>query len=135
MDATPIQDLLDEVAQLRRQNSDLQSANTALHEREKFRQGKLYVAATNIYKMDWTWTHRGDGESHLVGSKFWTSLRDALELGPTAANKWTKDQQRAAMQIAESHAPTPSRLRPQPGWRAGADMSRWTIGVLNTQGS
>lgn len=114
---TKLDAALERITELERQNSDLQAANNALLERARNAQHganeRLRVAALNLYKMDWVWAHRGDGEPHLIGSKFWISLRDALGLPAVRENKWTKDQQRAAMQIAESHSPTRTRaLRP-----------------------
>lgn len=111
--------MLERIAFLEARNTELQAKNVELEARARKAETegfdeKLRVAALNIYKMDWVWAHRGDGEPYLIGSKFWINLRDALGLPAVRENKWTKDQQRAAMQITESHSPTTQKsLRPE----------------------
>ena len=91
------------IAFLEARVTELQAANTALHERKDRADSKLWVAASNIYRMDWTWAHRRHDELGLIGSKFWVDLRDALGLSPTI--KWSPQQQRAAIELAESMTP------------------------------
>ena len=92
--------LRERIAFLEARVTELQAANTALHERKDRADSKLWVAASNIYRMDWTWAHRGGSEPVLIGSKFWLDLRDALGLSATV--KWTTHQQRAAIELSES---------------------------------
>ena len=115
---------LERIAFLEARNTELQAANSSLlvRAREAEQDGfdqKLRVAALNIYKMDWVWAHRGDGEPHLIGSKFWINLRDALGLSAVRENKWNRDQQRAAMSITESHSPTHVATTTASGLRPG----------------
>ena len=95
--------LRERIAFLEARVTELQAANTALHERKDRADSKLWVAASNIYRIDWAWAHRQSGEQSMIGSKFWLELRDALGVGSTI--KWTPHQQRAAIELAESMTP------------------------------
>ena len=91
------------IAFLEARVTELQAANTALHERRERATGDLWVAAANIYRIDWTWAHRDSSEQSMIGSKFWLELRNALGVASTI--KWTPHQQRAAIELAESMTP------------------------------
>ena len=100
--------LRERIAFLEARVTELQASNNEYLDRARnaveHADANLRTAALNIYRMDWTWAARGTDQPMLIGSKFWVSLRDAL--GVNYGAKWSRAQQRAAMAISESLAPT-----------------------------
>lgn len=126
------QQLLDRIAFLEERQTELQASNTALLERTRNAENPvnspLYVAASNLYKIDWVWRYRQDGDQELIGSKFWIELRDALGLkAQQYGNKWTIDQQRVAMKVSEAMNPTKGRTLRPGVYTAGAGGLHGTV--------
>ena len=75
--------LRERIAFLEARVTELQASNNEYLDRARnaveHADANLRTAALNIYRMDWTWAARGTDQPMLIGSKFWVSLRDALE--------------------------------------------------------